>query len=201
MTALVLASQSVARAAVLRQAGLAFTVRVAGVDEAGPKQAMRAEGAEAVAMHLAHAKAAAADQSDGALVIGADQVLVCEGISFDKPADMGEAASHLRRLRGQTHQLVTAVVLYHHGRPVWSHLACPSLTMWDFPDEVIAAYLEGDGAACLHTVGAYRVEGPGIQLFERIEGEWSAVLGLPMLALLAELRRRRAQPAGLLSAA
>lgn len=188
MTELVLASGSTARAAVLSQAGLRFTVRVADVDEAGPKRAMRDQGAEAVALHLAHAKAAAVDDADGALVIGADQILVCEGAWFDKPAGLGEAREHLRRLQGRVHTLVTVVVLHRHGRALWSHVAVPALRMRALSDAAIDAVLAQDAPACLATVGAYRVEGPGVQLFEHIEGEWPAILGLPLLPLLAALR-------------
>ena len=188
MTELVLASRSTARAAVLSQAGLRFTVRAADIDEAAPKRAMRDQGAEAVAVHLAHAKAALADHADGAMVIGADQILVCEGAWFDKPAGLSGAREHLRQLRGRVHTLVTAIVLHQHGRPYWSHVALPTLRMRAMSDGAIDAVLAQDGPACLATVGAYRIEGPGVQLFEYIEGEWPAILGLPLLPLLGALR-------------
>ena len=194
---IVLASQSVARATVLRGAGIPFTQVPASVDEDGPKQAMRARGAKAVALHLAHAKAAAVDPGDGTLVIGADQILVCDDIWFDKPADFAAARRCLQALRGRAHELVTAVVLHRGGAPVWEHLAVPVLTMRNASDEAIDMLMAIEGPACLQTVGAYRVEGPGIQLFTAIDGEWSAVLGLPLLPLLEALR---AQETGLLLA-
>ena len=185
---IVLASQSTARASVLRGAGVAFTQVPAAVDEDRPKQALRAQGPAAVALHLAHAKAAAVDLGDGTLVIGADQILVCDGVWFDKPPNLTGARAHLQALRGRSHTLVTAVVLHRGGEPVWDHVALPTLRMRDVSDAAIDALLALDGAACVKTVGAYRVEGPGIQLFSAIEGEWSAVLGLPLLSLLAAMR-------------
>ena len=188
MTRLVLASQSPARATLLRQAGLVFDVRASAIDEAGPKRSLRDQGAAAAALHLAEAKAAIVDRRDGSLVIGADQILVCEGVWFDKPADMAEARQHLQRLRGRVHELVTAVVLQQTGVVVWSHVMVPRLTMRDLSDDAIDDILTREGDGLLQTVGAYKVEGLGLQLFSSIEGEWAAVLGLPMLALLEALR-------------
>ncbi len=184
---IILASQSTARAAVLRNAGVSFRQVASQVDEDGPKRALRAQGAEAVALHLAHAKAAAVDPGDGTPVIGADQILVCEGAWLDKPDGLAGARRHLQALRGRTHALVTAVVLHRAGQAVWEHVAVPRLVMRDVPDATIDALLLAD-PDCVHCVGAYRVEGPGVQLFDAIEGEWAAVLGLPLLPLLAVLR-------------
>lgn len=185
---MILASQSTARAAVLRNAGVVFRQITSAVDEDGPKQALRAQGATAVALHLAHAKAASVDPGDGSLVIGADQILVCEGVWFDKPDGLAGARSHLRALRGRTHELVTAVVLRRGGQALWEHVAVPRLTMRDVSDAGIDAMLALDGAECVHCVGGYRVEGPGVQLFSAIEGEWAAILGLPLLQLLGAIR-------------
>lgn len=172
----------------LRSAGVAFTQIAAAINEDEPKRTLRNQGAKVVALHLAHAKASAVDPGDDTLVIGADQILVCDDVWFDKPAGLAGAQAHLRALRGRSHQLVTAVVLHRGGLPIWEHVAIPVLTMRDVSDNAIDALLALDGAACVHTVGAYRVEGPGVQLFSAIDGEWSAVLGLPLLPLLEAMR-------------
>ena len=107
---------------------------------------------------------------------------------FDKPADPGAARSHLMALRGRTHLLATAVVAWRGGGRVWGHVATPRLTMRPFSDTFLDAYLAAEGDALLPSVGAYRLEGPGAQLFSRVEGEHAAVLGLPLLPLLEFLR-------------
>jgi septum formation protein len=187
---LVLASGSSARAGVLRAAGLRFEARPARVDEAAVKEACRAEGLDAsdAALTLAELKAARIRDPD-ALVIGADQLLVCEGAWFDKPADLDGARGHLLALRGRAHTLVTAIVCQREGRTVWHHVAAPALTMRRFSDGFLDAYLTAEGEALLSCVGAYRLEGAGIHLFDRVEGEHSAILGMPMLPLLGFLRQ------------
>ena len=190
--ALILASASSARRAVLEGAGLRFETRVAGVDEAAIKEAAQAEGipAEDAALMLADAKAArVAAQAPDALVIGADQLLVCEGAWFDKPTDMTAARAHLQRLRGRRHELVTALVCHRAGQRIWQHVAKPRLTMRDFSDAFLEAYLAAEGEALLSSVGAYRLEGHGAQLFDRIEGDQTAILGMPLLPLLGFLRQ------------
>jgi septum formation protein len=177
---------------VLEGAGLRFEIRVAGVDEAAIKEAAQAEGipAEDAALMLADAKAArVATQAPDALVIGADQLLVCEGAWFDKPPDMSAARGHLQRLRGRQHELVTALVAHRGGQRIWQHVAKPRLTMRDFSDAFLDAYLAAEGEALLSSVGAYRLEGHGAQLFDRIEGDQPAILGLPLLPLLGFLRQ------------
>lgn len=188
--ALVLASQSPARAAVLRAAGLRFEQVAARVDESAVKASMRAEqaSAEECALTLAGLKAARVRRDD-ALVIGADQLLVCEGEWFDKPADRSAARSQLVRLRGRQHALVTAIVCHRGGREVWHHVAWPLLSMRRFSDGFLDAYLELEGDAVLGSVGAYRLEGLGVHLFDAIEGEHAAILGLPLLATLGFLRQ------------
>ena len=189
---LVLASASKSRRALLAAAGLAFEVRPADIDEAAVKRDARAEGmgAEVTALLLAELKASAvALREPGALVIGADQILACDGVWFDKPADAAAAAEQLRALRGRTHTLATAVVCQQGELPLWHRVARPSLVMREFSDTFLAAYLAAEGSAVTTTVGAYRLEGRGIHLFERIEGEHSAILGLPLLELLGFLRR------------
>lgn len=187
---LVLASGSAARLALLRGAGLVVRAWPVALDEAVLKRAGRAEGADAsvVALRLAEAKAALVD-APGAVVIGADQLLVCEGQWFDKPADPVGARAQLRALRGRSHVLHTAVACLRDGAVLWRHVARPCLAMRRFSDAFLDTYLEQEGAAVLGCVGAYRLEGPGVQLFDAVVGEHAAVLGLPLLALLAFLRR------------
>ena len=187
---LVLASQSAARAALLRSAGLRFEARPARVDEAAVKAACRAEGLDAdeAALTLAELKAARIRDPD-ALVIGADQLLVCEGAWFDKPADMAAARAQLQALRGRAHTLVTAVLCQRGGQTVWHHVATPGLVMRGFSDAFLDAYLATEGDAVLPCVGAYRLEGLGVHLFDRVDGEHAAILGLPLLALLGFLRQ------------
>jgi septum formation protein len=186
----ILASGSAARRALLQAAGLHFTPQPVPVDEAAIKRRMQADGAtpDAAALALAAEKARHADAA-GAVVIGADQLLVCNGEWFDKPADRDEVLEHLMRLRGQTHVLVTAVTCWQDGAALWQHVARPVLTMRSFSNAFIEAYLAAEGEACLDCVGAYRFEGAGMHLFERVEGEHAAILGLPLLPLLGFLRR------------
>ena len=186
---LVLASQSTARLAVLQAAGLDVEARPARVDEAAVKDAGRAEGAapEDVALALAGLKASRV-RDPGAVVIGADQILVCEGRWFDKPPDLPAARAQLQALRGKMHELVTAVVCHRDGAEIWRHLARPRLRMRPFSDAFLDTYLAHEGDTVLACVGAYRLEGPGVQLFDAVEGEHAAVLGLPLLPLLGFLR-------------
>ncbi|MGG5810846.1 Maf family protein [Falsiroseomonas sp. CW058] len=189
---LVLASASASRRALLEAAGLRFEARVAGVDEAAIKDAAQAERippADA-AILLAEAKAARIARRDpDALVIGCDQLLVCGGRWFDKPEDLAGARAHLLALRGRQHELVNGTVAWRGGERVWQDVTTARLTMRDFGDAFLDAYLAAEGKALCASVGAYRVEGPGIQLFSRIEGEHSAIIGLPMLPLLRFLRQ------------
>lgn len=188
---LILASASATRGALLTAAGVRFARQAAEVDEAALKQAARAAGdsAEAAALRLAEAKAAAvAANAPGALVIGADQILVCGSTWYDKPADLQTARSQLLTLRGREHGLATAVVCVLHGRPVWRHTETPTLTMRGFSPAFLDVYLALEGERVLGSVGAYRLEGPGVHLFERVVGDHSAILGLPLLPLLGFLR-------------
>ncbi len=192
----VLASSSATRSALLRAAGLPFEARPAAVDEASLKEAAQAEEippAEAAVL-LADAKAERiarrlmAEQTD-ALVIGADSLVVCEGQWFDKPVGMAGARAQLQSLRNRTHELISAVVCWRHGRRIWHHAAICRLSMRDFSEEFLEAYLAEEGEAITHSVGAYRLEGLGMHLFRKVEGEHTAILGLPMLPLLDFLRQ------------
>ncbi len=188
---LVLASQAAVRAAMLRAAGLSFTVRPARVDEGAIKSAMRPgdPAGRATAQALASLKARRVSaQAPGAFVIGADQLLVCGTEWFDKPVDLDDARTQLRRLRGRGHTLVTAVSVVRDEAELWSGLACPELTMRPFSDVFLECYLERAGDAVLACVGGYEAEGLGGQLLAEIRGDWFAVLGLPLLPLLAFLR-------------
>lgn len=167
-----------------------FETRPAHVDEAGIKAAAQADGASAgdAALLLAGLKAARIREPDP-LVIGADQLLTCDGRWFDKPATLADARAHLRALRGRTHVLETAIVCHRGGHEVWRDLARPRLAMRAFSDAFLDAYLAAEAGAALASVGAYRLEGLGAQLFDRVEGEQAAVLGLPLLPLLGFLRQ------------
>lgn len=189
---LILASQSRFRAGLLAAAGVTVETMAAHVDEAEVKQAARAEGASAdeTALLLASLKAERiARRHSDALVIGADQMLVCDGTWFDKPPDMHAARAQLLALRGRAHTLVTAVLCQRGGQRVWQHVAKPRLTMRSFSEAFLDDYLAREGEILTTTVGAYRIEGPGLQLFDRIEGEHSEIVGLPMLPLLGFLRQ------------
>jgi len=189
---LILASASASRRALLAGAGLTFSVRPADVDEAAPRRDAWATGlsAETAALRLADLKAAAiARHEPEALVIGADQILVCDGAWYDKPNDIAEAREQLCRLRGRSHILATGVVCHQGGSRVWHDAATPHLTMRNFSDDFLDRYLAAEADGVTGTVGAYRLEGLGVQLFDAIEGEHSAVLGLPLLPLLSFLRQ------------
>ncbi len=190
---LVLASASRSRTELLTAAGVAHSVQPAMVDEAAIRTARRAAGDDvaAVAMALAEAKAAVVSLAEAEIpVIGADQMLDCGGTWLDKPADRAEAERHLRLLRGREHRLITAVCLTRNGRVEWRHVETVRLTMRRFSDRFLDDYLDRVGNDVTGTVGAYRLEGPGATLFERIDGDYFSILGLPLLPLLAALRDR-----------
>ena len=196
MTArLILASGLATRAALLSAAGLAFEARPPAIDEDEVKRGARGEGVSAddTAVLLAEMKASRIARSvPDAIVIGADQLLVCEDRWFDKPPTMTDARAQLQALRGRAHILVTAVLCQRGGRRLWTHIARPKLTMRDFSDSFLDDYLAREGEAVLSSVGAYRLEGLGVQLFDAVLGDHSSVLGLPMLPLLGFLRQTRA---------
>ena len=189
---LVLASASASRQALLAAAGLRFVARPAAIDEAVLKHRSKAKGldADATALLLADAKALhVAREEPEAVIIGCDQLLVCDGRWFDKPTDLDEARAHLQALRGRTHTLVTAVLCRHGKKLLWQTVAKPGLTMRNFSDAFLETYLSFEAASLTSTVGAYRLEGLGVHLFASIEGEHAAILGLPLLDLLGFLRQ------------
>ena len=191
MTDIVLASASSARRALLRSAGLSFRADVAAVDEAEVKAGYRREGRNVADLALALAELKALRVSGRypeALVIGADQILVCGDVWFDKPPDLDHARAQLIALRGRTHSLVTAVVTVRDGIRLWHCLETPRLTMRDFSDDFLDRYLNLTGEDVLVSVGAYRLEGIGIQLFTKLEGDYFSILGLPLIPLLSHLR-------------
>ncbi len=192
--AVVLASASKSRASLLTTAGVAFDVVPAHADEDAVKAALKAEGADArqCAETLAEIKAVQVSQRlPEALVIGADQMLECDGMWFDKPKDLNGARAHLTAMRGKTHTLPTAVAVVLGGAVIWHHSASPRLTMRDFSDAFIEHYLANTGERILSSVGAYQLEGWGVQLFENIDGDFSTILGLPLLPLLRFLREHQ----------
>lgn len=189
MIPLVLASTSIARRALLSGVGLAHEVVAPAVDEAVEKARLGDIPADALATALADLKAlAGARMRPGALVIGADQTLACDGVLLDKPVDLAEARTHLKRLRGRTHSLYAAICVARDDRVIWRHLTEARLTMRDFSDAFLDHYVALCGESLTTSVGAYRLEGPGPQLFERIEGDYFTILGLPLLPLLDFLR-------------
>lgn len=193
----ILASASPTRRDMLRRAGVLLRVEPAHVDEDEVKTALHADSASALqaAETLAELKAARISAKHGpALVIGADQILDCDGRWFDKPVDRTMAAAHLRALSGKRHTLATSVCVMRGGTRLWHHNEAAHLTMRSFGDEFIAGYLAAAGDEVLSTVGAYRLEGLGAQLFARIEGDFFTILGLPLLPVLENLRTHGVLP-------
>nr|WP_247883190.1 Maf family protein [Azospirillum brasilense] len=175
----------------LERAGVRITLAPAAVDEEEIKLAARAEGApvEDVAEALAELKAQRVTRKHpGALVIGADQMLECEGCWFDKPADRDAARAQLQELRGKTHRLVSCAVVIRDGERLWHHVDRARLTMRPFSDAFLESYLNAAGDDVLGSVGAYHLEGLGAQLFHRVDGDFFTILGLPLLPLLGFLR-------------
>lgn len=189
-TPLLLASGSAARKRLLENAGLAFESVRPEVDEQAIRERAQAlgRGVDDTALELATAKALAINADTRTLVIGSDQMLSCEGRWYDKPPTLEQAACQLEALRGRTHTLHTAVVLSRGGQVVWQHVEQAYLSMRAFSDSFLAQYLALEGAACLSCVGAYRLEGPGLHLFEQVRGDSFTIQGLPLLPLFAALR-------------
>ena len=194
---LILASKSAARRAVLDGAGVPYEARVAGVDEDAVKTSLLAEGAgpRDIADALAELKAIRVSAGRPDFVIGSDQTLDLDGALYDKAESLDAARERLKLLRGRTHKLHSAVVVAKEGAPIWREVVTCSLTMRDFSDAFLEDYLATEGTHALGSVGCYRLEGPGAQLFSRIEGDYFAILGLPLMGLLDLLRRHGELPA------
>ena len=194
MSDIVLASRSPTRSALLAGAGIAFDAVSPGVDEEAVKAGLLAEGASPrdVADALAELKALRVSGARPGFIIGADQTLEFEGGLYDKVETLDAARERLRLLRGRTHKLHAAVVVATDGAAIWRDLVTVSLTMRNFSDAFLEDYLASEGPNALGSVGCYRLEGPGAQLFSRIDGDYFAILGLPMLGLLDLLRRHGA---------
>jgi septum formation protein len=188
---LILASGSPFRKAMLENAGITVEAIPADLDERALEAPLAESGAspEEVALVLAEAKAVAvSEEHPGRLVLGCDQTLSLGDEVFHKPADMEGARRHLLKLSGQTHQLNSAVVLVRDGATLWRHVAVASLTMRELDPGFIGRHLARVGNKALSSVGAYQIEGEGIQLFDKVEGDHFTIVGLPLLPVLAELR-------------
>lgn len=194
---LILASGSRARREMLKSSGVSFTVEAANVDEdavraalAGADRSNELDPAD-VAEVLARSKAEAVSQSrPNACVIGGDQVLALDDEILTKPADEAAARRQLQKLKGRVHALHSAVALAIDGEVVWSHVETAQMHVRDFSDAFLDDYMRRAGRLVLGSVGAYHMEGLGIQLFDRIDGDYFTVLGMPLMPLLAELRAR-----------
>lgn len=192
MTKVILASGSKARAAILAGAGVTFETAIAGVDEAAVKTGLLAEGngPREVAEALAELKAVRVScKHPDALVIGADQTLDLKGQLFDKAGSLAEARERLRHLRGKTHKLHSAVVVALDGQAIWREVPAAKLTMRPFTNAFLEDFLVRGGEGLLGSVGCYRLEDDGVQLFSRIDGDYFTILGLPLMGLLDLLRR------------
>jgi septum formation protein len=188
---LVLASRSAARRALLEAAGIPIELRPADIDERALEAEAMAHDPGTSASLLAREKASAVAKSrPGRLVLGADQILALGPKRFSKPADRLAARAQLQALRGRTHELHAGLAFVEEGAVVFAHVETARLTMRPFSDEFLDHYLDAMGDAVLASVGCYQLEGLGVQLFERIDGDYFTILGLPLLQALDFLRRR-----------
>ena len=191
MSALILASASVARQRLLADAGVVAETDPASIDESAIKAESRRSGRSSTecAARLAEAKArAVAARHPGELVLGADQLLDCAGEWYDKPRDGEEARDQLRRLRGRSHELVTSATIVRDSERLWQAIERPRVTLRPFSDAFLERYLDAMGERVLKTVGGYELEGLGAQLMAKVEGDYFATLGLPLLPLMHFLR-------------
>ena len=189
MVELILASASRSRQALLRQAGVDFEVMPADLDEDGLTRALAEADGESLALALAEAKAlAVCRQAPGRWVLGGDSVIQFGDEHIGKCPDLAALRRLLRRLAGHSHVLISAAVLTRDGKPVFRHAARAVLTMRNFSENFLDGYLAAEGETVLSCVGGYRYEGPGAQLFSKVEGDYFTILGLPLLPVLAALR-------------
>ena len=189
---LVLASKSEVRGKMLAAAGLRIEIRPAPIDERAAEAKAGTTDAAAIARYLARAKAdAVAPDVPGYLVLGADQTLARGSARFSKPADRAEALEQLRSLRGRTHELHSALALVRDGKLIFDCVDSARLTMRNVSDRFLEDYLDMAGDTALASVGGYQLEGIGIHLFERVEGDYFTILGLPLLLLLSFLRQNK----------
>lgn len=189
-TPLILASQSSARKVLLANAGLEFETVTADIDERGIQAASNLSNPREIGLLLAREKAKAVSANrPGSHVIGADQTLVLENRLFNKPFGRTKALAQLRDLAGHSHELNSAVAVAHDGKIVFEDVSVARMTMRQMTEAELSTYLDAAGDAVTASVGAYQLEGVGIHLFERIEGDHFTILGLPLLPLLAFLRR------------
>lgn len=186
---LVLASTSATRQSMLKHAGLDFTAAAPLVDEGALVAANPQWMPRETALKLAEAKAMDVSRREpGAHVVGADQVLALENKIYGKPRDRAHCRTQLQELRGQMHVLISAVVLATDGTITWTHIDEAQLVMRDFSDEFLDAYLDAIGDDCKTSVGGYKIEGRGVQLFQSISGDHFTILGLPLVPLLVRLQ-------------
>lgn len=183
----ILASKSAARREVLGNAGVSFEVQVAGVDE----DALKVPGVDPrqLAIDLAKAKAlAVSGQNPDAVVLGADQTLAFDGGLISKAPDLAQAKTRLASMRGRPHQLHSGVALARGGEVLWADADTAHMVVRDFSDDFLDAYIAHEGEELLHCVGSYRLEGMGSQLFEKVDGDYFTVLGMPLWLVLEQLR-------------
>ncbi|MFT4003551.1 MAG: Maf-like protein [Rhizobium sp.] len=188
---LILASSSPFRRMLMENAGLHFQAIAADIDERAVEAPLERDGASPDAVALVLAKAKAKDVSDrfpDALVIGSDQTMSLGSQVFHKPKSMADAENHLRTLSGKTHRLNSAIALARSGEIVWEHVSHADLTVRELPADFIPRHLSRVGEKAMSSVGAYQLEGEGIQLFSKIDGDYFTIVGLPMLPLLEKLR-------------
>lgn len=189
MTPFILASGSAIRRQILENAGVPFSVQTSGVDEEAIKQGWSGDDVDNLALELANAKAKAVEANHEVLVLGADQILSLDGQIYDKARSVEEARTRLKALRGTTHILHSGLAAYRAGQQIWSYTQRSRLSVRNFSDAFLDTYMARAGDELTASVGAYALEGFGAQIFGRIEGDYHAILGLPLLPVLDLLRR------------